>query len=160
MTEPLLIERRDDVETWTLNQPETMNAISDDAMIDAFVANADPVNRDGKVRAVIITGAGRAFSSGGNVKQMPVVHLREKATGRTFYVINVHNPASIAKYGGDHSRWRAKAIAIEDARLATRLPASAVQRPQCVERRRLVMDAELARSAPALVRDLATQAGM
>ena len=70
MTEPLLIERRDDVETWTLNQPETMNAISDDAMIDAFVANADRVNRDGKVRAVIITGAGRAFSSGGNVKDM------------------------------------------------------------------------------------------
>lgn len=53
----------------------------------------------------------------GNIKQMPVVLLREKATGRTFYIINVHNPASIAKYGGDHSKWRAKAIAIEKAKV-------------------------------------------
>lgn len=52
----------------------------------------------------------------GRIWQMPVVLLREKATDRTFYVINVHNPASIKKYG-NQSKWRAKAIAIEKAKV-------------------------------------------
>jgi len=52
----------------------------------------------------------------GRIWQMPVVLLKELATGRTAYFINVHNPASIPKYG-DHSKWRAKAIAIERAKV-------------------------------------------
>lgn len=48
----------------------------------------------------------------GRIWQMPVVLLKEKATGRTAYFINVHNPASIKKYG-DQSKWRAQAIRIE-----------------------------------------------
>jgi enoyl-CoA hydratase/carnithine racemase len=70
VTSPLIVDRDGDVETWTMNQPETRNAITDDAMIDAFVANADRVDRDHGVRVVVITGAGKAFSSGGNVKDM------------------------------------------------------------------------------------------
>lgn len=52
----------------------------------------------------------------GRIKQMPVVLLKHKASGRTAYFINVHNPASIAQYG-DQSKWRAKAIAIEKAKV-------------------------------------------
>ncbi|MFL6158906.1 MAG: peptidoglycan DD-metalloendopeptidase family protein [Marmoricola sp.] len=52
----------------------------------------------------------------GRIHQMPVVLLRQKSTGRTAYFINVHNPASIPQYG-DQSRWRAKAIAIERAKI-------------------------------------------
>lgn len=52
----------------------------------------------------------------GRIWQMPVALLREKATGRTAYFINVHNPASIPKYG-DQSKWRAQAIAIEKAKV-------------------------------------------
>ncbi|MFL6059794.1 MAG: peptidoglycan DD-metalloendopeptidase family protein [Marmoricola sp.] len=52
----------------------------------------------------------------GRTAQVPVVLLRQKSTGRTAYFINVHNPASIAKYG-DQSKWRAKAIAIERAKI-------------------------------------------
>jgi len=58
------------VETWTLDLPEIRNPISGDDMIQAIVDNADRVNRDISVRAVILTGAGTAFSSGGNVKDM------------------------------------------------------------------------------------------
>lgn len=50
----------------------------------------------------------------GRIWQMPVVLLRHRASGRTAYFFNVHNPASIAKYG-DQSKWRAQAIAIEKA---------------------------------------------
>lgn len=71
MTEsPLRIERNGDIETWILDLPDQRNPISGDDMIEAIVAATDRVNRDATVRAVIITGAGSAFSSGGNVKDM------------------------------------------------------------------------------------------
>lgn len=67
---PLLVTRDDAVETWTLNLPDQLNPISGDDMVDALVAAVDRVNRDSTVQAVILTGAGRGFSSGGNVKDM------------------------------------------------------------------------------------------
>lgn len=71
MTEtPLLIERLDDVMVWTLNSPDTRNPISDDETIDALEAAIADANNDSSVRVAILTGAGSAFSSGGNVKHM------------------------------------------------------------------------------------------
>jgi len=70
MSSPLIVERTDHVETWTLDLPDQRNPISGDDMIDALVHAADRANRDRSVRAVIITGAGSAFSAGGNVKDM------------------------------------------------------------------------------------------
>ena len=67
---PLKVTQDGHVETWTLDLPEARNPISGDDMIDAIVAAADRVNRDLDVRAVILTGAGSAFSAGGNVKDM------------------------------------------------------------------------------------------
>jgi len=66
----LLVERDGDVVTWTINRPETRNAISEDDAIDAFVTAVEETNRDQSIRAVILTGAGSAFSAGGNVKDM------------------------------------------------------------------------------------------
>lgn len=48
----------------------------------------------------------------GNIRKMPVVHLRHRASGRSAYFINVHNPASGVGYG-DESANRRKAIEIE-----------------------------------------------
>lgn len=70
MTDCLLYEQEGRVVTLTLNQDETRNAISSDEMIDAFEAAAKRINRDDSVSVVILTGAGKAFSSGGNVKDM------------------------------------------------------------------------------------------
>lgn len=70
MATPLRVERADAIETWTLDLPAQRNPISGSDMIDALVAAADRVNRDSTVRAVVVTGAGSAFSSGGNVKDM------------------------------------------------------------------------------------------
>lgn len=69
-TPPLLVERDGHVETWTLNRPEVRNAISDDDVVDALVDAVSRVNRDDDVRVVILTGAGSAFSAGGNVTAM------------------------------------------------------------------------------------------
>lgn len=68
--DPLLVERSGHVETWTLNLPDQRNPISGTDMVDAIVGAASRVNADMDVRAVIITGAGSGFSSGGNVKDM------------------------------------------------------------------------------------------
>ena len=70
MSAPVLYEQEGHVVTLTLNRHETRNAISEDEMVDAIVAACDKINKDHSVRAVIITGAGSAFSSGGNVKDM------------------------------------------------------------------------------------------
>ena len=48
----------------------------------------------------------------GNLRNMPWALLKEKATGRTAYFLNVHNPATLDRVG-DQSQWRRKAIAIE-----------------------------------------------
>lgn len=66
----LLYQQTDHIVTLTMNRHETRNAISEDAMVDAIVAACAKVNADDSVRVVIITGAGSAFSSGGNVKDM------------------------------------------------------------------------------------------
>jgi endonuclease/exonuclease/phosphatase family metal-dependent hydrolase len=49
-------------------------------------------------------------------RKMPVVLLRQRATGRTAYFINVHNPASGVGYG-DQTAHRRQAIATERAKI-------------------------------------------
>lgn len=70
MTSPLLIEQDGTILTVTLNQPERRNPISDQAMVDALCEAMAEADADMGVRVVILTGAGTAFSSGGDLKQM------------------------------------------------------------------------------------------
>ena len=51
---------------------------------------------------------------GGNLRHVPWVLLKQKATGRTAYYLNVHNPADVQ---GPAQRWRNQAIAIEKAKI-------------------------------------------
>lgn len=65
-TDDLIIERDGAVAILTMNCPETKNAFSDelhDAMQDIWHHLA----MDSTVRAIVLTGAGSAFSAGGNV---------------------------------------------------------------------------------------------
>lgn len=70
MSDLVLQSRRDHVVTLTLNLPDLRNAISDLPMIEALSEALIAADRDESVRVVILTGAGKAFSSGGNIKQM------------------------------------------------------------------------------------------
>jgi enoyl-CoA hydratase/carnithine racemase len=62
---PLLVARTDDVLTMTLNRPQRLNALNA-ALLDAFDAAFADI--DGEVRAVVVRGAGRAFSSGHDLR--------------------------------------------------------------------------------------------
>jgi 2-(1,2-epoxy-1,2-dihydrophenyl)acetyl-CoA isomerase len=66
-----LVETMEDGIAWlTLNRPDRLNAFSP-AMLQALGEALQRLRRDASVGAVIITGAGRGFCAGGDVKTMP-----------------------------------------------------------------------------------------
>lgn len=65
----VLREDRDQIAWLTLNRPKKLNALSD-AMIDAVSTVLDDVANDASVRVVVISGAGKAFSAGHDLKEM------------------------------------------------------------------------------------------
>ncbi|MFT4201238.1 crotonase/enoyl-CoA hydratase family protein [Gordonia sp. (in: high G+C Gram-positive bacteria)] len=67
---PLQIATAGHVQIWTLDQPEIGNAITGVEVIDALDAAVDAANADPEIRVIILTGAGKIFSAGGNVKEM------------------------------------------------------------------------------------------
>lgn len=69
MSEAVLFEQRGRVGVLTLNRPETRNAI-DDELAEAIASRCDRLNREMSVSCLVLTGAGSAFCSGGNVKDM------------------------------------------------------------------------------------------
>jgi len=70
MNDPIRIELRDHIALLTLNRPNTRNALSGEAMFAAFEQTFAALNTDLSVRVAILTGAGTAFCSGGNVAEM------------------------------------------------------------------------------------------
>jgi 2-(1,2-epoxy-1,2-dihydrophenyl)acetyl-CoA isomerase len=67
MTELALTHITDGIATLTMNRPEAFNAL-DGGLMDVFVAGIERCSVDPKVRAIIITGAGKAFCGGGDLK--------------------------------------------------------------------------------------------
>ena len=65
-SEPILVARSGDVVTLTLNRPEIRNAMNVE-LTDAFSAEIARIGADPDVRAVVVTGAGKAFCSGGDL---------------------------------------------------------------------------------------------
>jgi len=66
----LVLEERDgDVVTLTFNQPERLNAMTR-AMGERFAERIAGLARDESLRAVVLTGAGKAFSAGGDMTML------------------------------------------------------------------------------------------
>ncbi|MCH7629698.1 MULTISPECIES: crotonase/enoyl-CoA hydratase family protein [Novosphingobium] len=71
MTSPFLsVERRGRVAILTMSRPESMNAIGSLEDCDNIVDTFFQLGNDRAVSAIVLTGSGRAFSSGGNIKGM------------------------------------------------------------------------------------------
>ncbi|SES29471.1 Enoyl-CoA hydratase/carnithine racemase [Vreelandella subterranea] len=64
----LTLEER--VATLTMNRHDVRNALTGTALVDDIVATSNWVNHTDEVSVLVITGAGSAFSAGGNVKDM------------------------------------------------------------------------------------------
>ena len=70
MPDKLIYKLDGHVATLILNQPDLRNPVTDIDFVDAFVERCAMIQEDMSVRCVIITGAGKGFSSGGNLKHM------------------------------------------------------------------------------------------
>jgi enoyl-CoA hydratase len=65
----ILVERRGRVGLVTLNRPEALNALNR-ATLDELVAAVSAMDTDPGVGAVVITGSGKAFAAGADIKEM------------------------------------------------------------------------------------------
>ena len=70
MSDIILIEKRGPIAILTLNRPEMMNALGQDGDGPAVAAACADINNDPSIRVAVLTGAGRAFSAGGDIKAM------------------------------------------------------------------------------------------
>ncbi len=68
MYETLIYEKKDNVAIITLNRPEVLNALNDQSFPEISKA-FNEADDDPEVRALIVTGAGRAFCAGLDLKQ-------------------------------------------------------------------------------------------
>ena len=68
-TEHLIFEKENGVAVLTMNRPEARNAMSGE-MNEAMRATLEEVELDPTVRCVVLTGAGKGFCAGGDVKGM------------------------------------------------------------------------------------------
>jgi enoyl-CoA hydratase/carnithine racemase len=66
----VLIEKAGRIAVVTLNAPETRNTMTDAPMIEALLAAFHDAESDPAISVMILTGAGTAFSAGGDVKAM------------------------------------------------------------------------------------------
>lgn len=70
MTDKVLYEADGPIVTITINDPAMRNPISERATVDGIVAALERLNQDRSARVAILTGAGTAFSSGGDLRAM------------------------------------------------------------------------------------------
>ena len=67
MSDLVLMDVRERIAVLTLNRPEKLNALSY-ALIDRLIHLLDSIEDDAAIGAVILTGAGRAFSAGADIR--------------------------------------------------------------------------------------------
>lgn len=96
MTQDLLEVINDGVAVLTLNRPDRLNAMSG-AMLDAMLEALPRLAEDSAVGAIVITGAGRGFCAGGDVKAM--------AEGREMSGTSLEDRAQGLRAKMEVSRW-------------------------------------------------------
>lgn len=77
MTDPCIIfEKKGTIALITLNRPQVLNAMNHQ-MWDEFSSALDEIESDGEIKAVVVTGAGRAFSTGADLKDSKSRNLED-----------------------------------------------------------------------------------
>ena len=69
MSQPVLLRSEGAIAWATLNRPEVLNAINPE-MLEALLALVHKIAGDDTIRVLILTGNGRAFSAGADIKAM------------------------------------------------------------------------------------------
>lgn len=85
MSELLKVEQRENIKIITLNRPEALNSISSQ-LAKEFHAVLDEVQFDMETRVVVITGEGRSFCAGADLKERQTYKPEER--GRKIQEMN------------------------------------------------------------------------
>jgi enoyl-CoA hydratase/carnithine racemase len=93
----IILEKKDSIAKVTLNRPQAMNAL-DEEMLAEMVAAFQDIDADNSVNVVILTGAGRAFSAGRDLKG--VLEGRERVGGSRYKVLEDISKPVIAAING------------------------------------------------------------
>jgi 2-(1,2-epoxy-1,2-dihydrophenyl)acetyl-CoA isomerase len=100
-TEDLLAEVKDGIAVVTMNRPQARNALSGDmlaAMAKVFAdAEVDP-----EVKCLVLTGAGKGFCAGGDVKGMAASHKSDERTATIDERISIQRLSQRATSGKLH----------------------------------------------------------
>ncbi|HXY74430.1 MAG TPA: enoyl-CoA hydratase/isomerase family protein [Dehalococcoidales bacterium] len=67
--ENIIVEKAEGIAKLTLNRPQAMNALTE-KMMQEIVDALKECDRDDEVRVIIVTGAGKAFTAGKDVKEV------------------------------------------------------------------------------------------
>lgn len=86
MNKFLVYEEQDGIVTLTMNRPDERNALSEEPQMLEFVEVCERMRRDTRVKVVVLTGAGSAFSAGGNLK-----HMRDKKSFSAGSPVNIRD---------------------------------------------------------------------
>ena len=78
--ETIILEKKENIATITLNRPEKLNALSD-KMAEELPDVFDAVDKDDDVRVVVLTGAGRAFCTGADIQERFLTNIEERKKG-------------------------------------------------------------------------------
>ncbi len=121
--EDIIYNKEGYVATITLNRPERMNAFTG-AMINSIGQALQDANEDEKIRVIVITGAGRGFSAGLDLKEPPNFRggARSSASVRTPTLpgifMSIDKPI-IASINGAAIGWGLELALLCDIRIAS-----------------------------------------
>ncbi len=93
----LLISLRDGVLTLTMNRPEALNSLTP-SLVDTMRSEVDRANHDAAIRCIVLTGAGRAFCAGADLKES-----QQRSTtprGNVSFIRSVGNLAAMLEASG------------------------------------------------------------
>ena len=76
MSDVILRERRDAIEILTVNRPKALNALNQEVM-DTLHEIVGELSMDTELRAVVLTGSGKAFVAGADIASMQELHPLE-----------------------------------------------------------------------------------
>jgi enoyl-CoA hydratase len=100
MSEPvILVNKADGIATVTLNRPEKLNALNRELRSE-FCRTMQELRDDSEVRVVVITGAGRAFCAGLDLRELGSSGLREEGNVTFVTVIEDMRVPVIAAVNG------------------------------------------------------------
>lgn len=75
--EAIIYKVSDRIATITMNRPKSLNSMSLD-LVEGFIRSLQEAETDSQVRVVVVTGSGRAFSAGGDLKTLDDLHTTEE----------------------------------------------------------------------------------